>query len=95
MGIVPEMLAHVPDIVKSTPNVIIETSHTPDLPHAVFVNSVRQLGPDRVLFGSDGPIVSVEVNLVKLEVAERLYGLTGEEKRAILGENATRVFWTE
>lgn len=95
MGIVPDTLAHVPDIVRSAPNIVVETSHTPDLPHAVYVNPVRQLGPDRVLFGSDGPIVSVEVNLAKLEVAERLYGLTREEKRAILGENAARVFRLE
>ncbi|MDI7275223.1 MAG: amidohydrolase family protein [Anaerolineae bacterium] len=92
MGIVEAMLMQVPDIVRATSNVLIETSQTPDSPYAVYVNSARQLGPERILFGSDGPIISDEVNLAKLEVAVRQYGLTGDEKRAILGANAARVF---
>ena len=56
------------------------------------MNSVRKLGADRVSFGSDGPIVSIEANLAKLAAAEHTYGLTNEEKRKVLGENAARVF---
>jgi predicted TIM-barrel fold metal-dependent hydrolase len=48
--------------------------------------------PDRMLFGSDAPTLSPEVEIKKLEVAEELYGLTKEEKRKILGENAARLF---
>lgn len=92
LGQDPESVAHTPDVVKDTPNVVVETSNAPDYPYAVYVNPVRQLGPDRVLFGSDGPIVSVEANLAKLRAAEETYGLTREEKRWILGGSAARLF---
>jgi uncharacterized protein len=92
MGIDPAGLAHIPDIVAPVSNLVVDTSLTADLPHGVYVNSVRTLGADRVLFGSDGPIVSIEANLAKLAVAEQTYGLTRDEKRMILGANAARVF---
>lgn len=92
MGIEPDMITQVPEIVGGARNLLLETSQTPDMPHAVFVNPTRRLGADRVLFGSDGPFLAPEVNLAKLEVAEREYGLTKEEKRKILGDNAARLF---
>jgi predicted TIM-barrel fold metal-dependent hydrolase len=92
MGIDLEMLSHVPDIVAPHRNLFLETSQTPDFPYGVFVNPTRRIGADRVLFGSDGPLLSVEANLAKLAVAEETYGLTKEEKRKILGENAARIF---
>jgi len=95
MGIDPEGLAHIPNIVAPVSNLVVDTSLTADLPHGVYVNSVRKLGADRVLFGSDGPIVSIEANLAKLAAAEHTYGLTREEKRKILGANAARVFRIE
>jgi predicted TIM-barrel fold metal-dependent hydrolase len=45
-----------------------------------------------MLFGSDAPTLSPEVELKKVEVAEELYGLTKDEKRKILGGNAARLF---
>jgi hypothetical protein len=95
MGIVPEGLAHIPDIVAPVSNLVVDTSLTADLPHGVYVNSVRKLGADRVLFGSDGPFVSIEANLAKLAAAEHTYGLTRQEKRKILSTNAARVFRIE
>jgi len=92
MGIDPEGLWHIPEIVAPIPNLMVDSSLTSDLPYGVYVNRVRKLGADRVLFGSDGPIVSVEANLAKLAAAEQTYGLTKDEKRKILGENAVRVF---
>ena len=76
LGQDPESVAHTPDIVKDTPNIVVETSNTPDYPYPVFVNPARVLGADRVMFGSDGPVLSVEVNLTKLAVAEQVFGLT-------------------
>lgn len=90
-----ESVGHTPDIVADYPNVVVETSNTPDYPYAVFVNPVRKLGPERVLFGSDGPVVSIEANLAKLRAAEESFGLTGEEKRWILGASAARFFGWE
>jgi hypothetical protein len=95
MGIDPAGLAQIPDIVAPVANLVVDTSLTPDLPYGVYVNSVRKLGADRVLFGSDGPFVSIEANLAKLAAAELTYGLTKEEKRKILGTNAARVFRIE
>lgn len=86
------MIGQLPEIVAPIPNLVVETSNTPDYPYDVYVNAARKIGADRVLFGSDGPTVSVEVGLTKLAVAEHTYGLTKDEKRRILGTNATRVF---
>lgn len=92
MGIDPGWVAQTPEIVGAVPNLVVETSQTPDNPHSVFVNPARKLGADRVLFGSDSPTISLETNLAKLAVAEARFGLTREEKRKILGESAARVF---
>jgi predicted TIM-barrel fold metal-dependent hydrolase len=92
LGMDAEAIEHTPEIVAALPNVFLDTSNTPDYPHAVFVNPVRRVGADRVAFGSDGPVVSVEANLAKLRVAERTYGLSREEKRSILGVTAAAVF---
>jgi uncharacterized protein len=87
-----ESVGHTPDIVADAPNVVVETSNTPDYPYAVYVNPVRKLGADRVLFGSDGPVVSVEANLAKLRAAVETYGLTRDEMRGVLGVSAARFF---
>lgn len=92
MGIDHEMLIHVPDIVGPLRNIVVDTSQTSDSPYAVFVNSARCIGADRVVFGSDMPAVSLETNLAKLKAAEDFGGLNEDEKRKILAENALRVF---
>lgn len=92
MGMDPEAMIHIPDIVRQVPNVVLDTSSTPDFPFLVYANPVRQLGANRVMFGSDGPVVSAEANLAKLAAAEELLGLTKEEKRRILGANAAAVY---
>lgn len=92
MGIDLEMMDQVPSILKAVPNVVVETSQTHDHPYTVYVHTARRLGADRVLFGSDGPALSLEVALTKLAMAEQRHGLTKEEKAKILGLNAARVF---
>lgn len=91
MGMDPDMIHWVPDMVKDAPNVVLECSATPDMPHVVFNNACSTIGAERVAFGSDTPGLSPEVNLKKLEVAEELFGLSKEDKRKILGENAVRI----
>ena len=44
----------------------LEGSQTVDHPEAVYVNSTKQLGLERVPFGSDAPVISPEVNLRKV-----------------------------
>ncbi len=87
-GLDPEQCGHVPAIAKDVPNLYLDTSQTVDNPEAVFVASSRQVGVERVLFGSDAPVISPEVNLKKLEVAVELFGLAPETARAIAWENA-------
>ena len=91
MGMNSDVTHFVPDYVQDQPNIYLDTSDTPNLPQFVYKTPMGVI-PDRMLFGSDAPTLSPEVELMKVEVAEELYGLTKEEKRKILGENAARLF---
>jgi predicted TIM-barrel fold metal-dependent hydrolase len=91
MGMNSDVTHFVPGYVAHASNVYLDTSDTPNLPQFVFKTPMSVI-PDRMLFGSDAPTLSPEVELKKLEVAEELYGLTKDEKRKILGENAARLF---
>jgi uncharacterized protein len=91
MGMNSDVTHFIPDYVKDAPNVYLDTSDTPNLPQFVYKTPMAVI-PDRMLFGSDAPTLSPEVELKKVEVAEELYGLTKAEKRKILGENAARLF---
>jgi predicted TIM-barrel fold metal-dependent hydrolase len=91
MGLDQDHYHLVPEIVQKTPNVYLDTSQTPDNPELVFVAPMKKLGDGRLLFGSDGHMLSPEVNLRKLEVAMELYGLSEAEARAILRDNAVKL----
>jgi predicted TIM-barrel fold metal-dependent hydrolase len=91
MGMNSDVTHFIPDYVKDQPNIYLDTSDTPNLPEFVYKTPMALI-PDRMLFGSDAPTLSPEVELKKVEVAEELYGLTREEKRKILGENAARLY---
>lgn len=91
MGMNSDVTHFIPDYVKDTPNVYLDTSDSPNLPQIVYKTPMAII-PDRMLFGSDAPTVSPEVELYKIRIAEELYGLTKDEKRRILGANAARVF---
>lgn len=90
MGMNSDNTEVVADLVKGVKNVILDTSATPNLPYDVYVRPMQSV-PDQIVFGSDTPTLSPEVELKKVEVAEQLYGLTKEQKRKILGENAARI----
>ncbi len=91
MGLNSDVTHFVPDYVKDTPNIYLDTSASPNLPQFVFKTPMAII-PDRMMFGSDAPTLSPEVEIRKLEVAEELYGVTKEEKRKVLAENAARLF---
>lgn len=91
MGMDPDQIHWIPSIVKKAKNVYLETSCTPNLPKSVYVNPCRILGPERVIFGSDSPSLSPEVELKKVEIAEKIYGLTKYEKELILGKNIAEI----
>ncbi|MBE0416146.1 MAG: amidohydrolase [Coriobacteriia bacterium] len=69
-------------------NVWLDTSYTlGHLPDREFVSLVRAHGPDRVLFGSDGPWTDPEAEISWLGGL----GLTPVELEDILGRNAARL----
>jgi len=87
MGIDPEMIRFVPDIVKDLENVYLDISNTPDMIELVITKPVKILGSHRILFGSDGPELHPIFPLRKIEMAE----ISEESKRNILGNNAQRL----
>jgi predicted TIM-barrel fold metal-dependent hydrolase len=90
MGMNSDATHFIPDYVADTPNIYLDTSDTPNLPEFVYKTPMNVI-PDRMLFGTDAPTLSPEVEIKKLLVAEELYGLTKDEKRRILGGNAARL----
>jgi predicted TIM-barrel fold metal-dependent hydrolase len=87
-GLDQERCMLVPSIVRETGNLYLDTSQTPDNPKAIYISPVEEVGIRRLVFGSDAPLISPEVNLKKLEVAMDLYHLRIEDARAILRDNA-------
>jgi predicted TIM-barrel fold metal-dependent hydrolase len=82
MGIDPIQIDQLPRMVKRCENVWLETSATPDYPHCIE-NAVQVLGASRVVFGSDGPGLSMEIALKKIE----LCALSEYERELVLGKN--------
>ena len=89
-GVDPDFVHFVPELVKGLPNLYLDTSCTPNLPEVIFARPSRTI-PDQILFGSDGPTLAIEVEIAKLRVAERRYGMDPEGKRKLLGANAARL----
>jgi len=76
--------AHVDEAIEVgelLANVVLETSAFP-YPGKVR-EAVERVGPDRVLFGSDGPACSPLLELEKV----RLAGLSADSERRVLGDN--------
>ncbi len=67
---------------RSSPNILVETSGF-DSTAGFIEMAVRELGADRVVFGSHLPSRSLGTELAKVLAAE----ITEDEKRLILGEN--------
>jgi len=90
-GMDSDMYWFTPEIIKRYENVYLDSAATPDHPDVTFVYPVRELGTHRIIFGSDALPLNQAVALKKLEEAERLWGLTKEEKKHILGENIIQI----
>jgi len=80
--------SHVPEAIaaaKRAPNVYLMTTTVME-PH-VIREAVHDVGADRVVFGSNGPAVRPETQLLVIQQAE----LPAAEERKVLGENAARL----
>ena len=73
------------EVAERHPNLVLETSAMP-YPEKIRA-AVERLGPERVLYASDGPACSPRIELEKV----RLAGLDEEVERLVLGGNARRI----
>jgi uncharacterized protein len=81
---------HVDDAIDAAarhPNLVLETSAMP-YPYRVR-EAVERLGPERILYASDGPACSPRIEVEKV----RLAGLDPEAERLVLGANARRLLY--
>ncbi|HWO70029.1 MAG TPA: amidohydrolase family protein [Actinomycetota bacterium] len=75
-------VAEAIEMAERHPNLYLETSAMPY--PARIAEAVRRCGPERVLFGSDGPGCNPRLEVEKVRMA----GLPAEEERLVLGGNA-------
>ncbi len=75
-------------VAKRLPNVILGT--TGMLFHGKIRQAVRELGANRVVFGSDAPMVHPGPEILRVRAAE----LTPDEERMVLRENMLRLIKT-
>lgn len=78
-------VAEAIEVAERAGNVVLETSAMP-FPHRIR-EAVERLGPERVIYASDGPACSPRIEVEKV----RLAGLDPEAERLVLGENALRI----
>ncbi|HNC25057.1 MAG TPA: amidohydrolase family protein [Opitutaceae bacterium] len=69
-------------------NLWVDTSSARSILPRLVEWAVRELGPERLLFGSDTPLYHVALQRTRIEVAE----IPAEAKRLIFRENARRFF---
>ena len=79
------------DLMEEHANVHTDTSWQPA---EVIGEAVRRVGSERILFGSDWPIVgdNIAVGLARIRDCVDTGALTEEQARAIRGENAAKLF---
>ncbi|RME44521.1 MAG: amidohydrolase [Deltaproteobacteria bacterium] len=73
------------ECASACPNLYLETSAMPY--PAMIRKAVDTIGPERVIFASDGPGCDPRLELDKIEIA----GLSEEEKALVLGGNIERL----
>jgi predicted TIM-barrel fold metal-dependent hydrolase len=78
------------NLVMEHANVHVDTSWQPA---ETIAEAVRRVGSDRVLFGSDWPLVgnNISVGLQRIEDCVDTGLITAEDAKKILGENAVRL----
>ena len=85
-GNCPPLRRQAIDVAREYPNVFLETCSTFRTP-GVIEQLVGEAGADRVLFGSDIPLMDPRSQLGKIITAD----ISDEDKRLVLGGNARRL----
>ena len=88
-GVTPEERAQAIAAAQAYPNVYLETCSTYRKP-GLIEESVDKVGADRVLFGTDMPLMDPRAQLGKIITAR----IPDEAKRLVLGGNARRLLGT-
>lgn len=78
----------MPEVRESLRNVFYDTAASPYLYDARIYRVAAEIAPDKVLFGSDYPLLRARAYLRRIRGAR----LSPDAERAILGGNAARVF---
>ena len=73
------------EVAERCPNVVLETSATP-YPDKIR-EAVERIGPERVIFGSDGPVSSPVLEREKVAIS----GLSAQDAAMVMGLNAARL----
>ncbi|HEV8132426.1 MAG TPA: amidohydrolase family protein, partial [Acidobacteriota bacterium] len=73
------------DLAKRYPNVFLETSSVVFFEY--LEQAVRELPAEKLIFGSDGPLVDSRVELYKI----RLLKLPRENEKKVMGANILRM----
>jgi uncharacterized protein len=90
-GLNSDVAQYMGDWCKDSPNVYLDTANSPGNFQFVYKAPMETM-PDRLLFGSDGPTLYEEVEFLKIDIAQRDFGLTDDEAHKILGANAARLW---
>ncbi|MBY0471886.1 amidohydrolase family protein [bacterium] len=79
------------DIAEKNPNVWVDTSWQPV---EIIAEAVRRIGAERVLFGSDWPIIghNLEVGITRIQECVEAGWMSQAEADQILGLNAVKLF---
>ena len=87
LGMDPDLVHFIPELLQEVPNVAIEISCAPDIPEAVVKRPVEVLGSCRVLFATDAPGVAPELALLKVKLA----GLKPQDEAEVMGKAVLRL----
>lgn len=78
------------EMAKRHSNIYLDTT---DVPNEVYIipTAVQEVGSDRIVWGSDAPVLNIAVELARITSAD-LYGtVTQDDKEKILGGNMARL----
>jgi predicted TIM-barrel fold metal-dependent hydrolase len=82
------------ELAARYPNVYVDTSWQPS---EVIGEAIRRIGPERILFGSDWPLVgnNIAIGLERIRECVRMGSMSAEDSVLILGENARKLLKME
>ena len=88
-------LAKLPNVVCKLSGLVTEAGEAwrPDALRPYVQHLLTTFGPGRLLWGSDWPVVDLAADYARwFNLADALTGLAGDERAALFGDNAVRVY---